>query len=100
MSFFISNSEPYPKATQVIRVIENFTEKPGLLLVEPSGKIAEIAVGKTKVLFGAAKDAIRKLHYYCLNYNKSVAIDRTLYEKYKNFFEEFPKSNIEIIHTP
>jgi Holliday junction resolvase RusA-like endonuclease len=99
MSFFITNSETYPKATEVVRVVENFTEKPGLLLIDPSGKTAEIAVGKTKVLFGAAKDAIRKLHYYCLNYNKSVAISRSLYEKYKNFFEDFPKSNIEIIYT-
>jgi hypothetical protein len=95
--FSISSAEQYPSADGVLEVKEDFTEKPGLLTISPDGKTAFISVGRKKVIFGAAKDALRKLAHYCLNYNKSVWVSQELYKKYENFFKEFPKSQVKII---
>jgi hypothetical protein len=97
--FTIMSADGYPVATEAVEVIEDFEQKPGFLAISPDGKTARISVGRKKILFGAAKDAIRKLMFYCLNYNKSVIISPALHEKYKNFFEDFPKSRIKIIIT-
>jgi hypothetical protein len=77
-----------PKASELISVKESSSGEPGTFDVSESGSEATIYTGKKKILYGAAKTAIRALMLYSLNNFKVVCVPREMYQRYQSFFEE------------
>lgn len=76
------------------------------LFESPETEIGEIQVladsiflgtGKKKVIYGAAKKAVRKAMYHCLNNFKSAVVTEDLHKKYENFFECFVEHRVGLI---
>lgn len=74
------------KSTEYVDVKESCFGEVGKAIIHDGH--ATIITGKTKVIFGAAKEAIRSLMTYCLNNFKTPCVPEEMYNRYRDFFEE------------
>lgn len=75
-----------PPITNMLNVRESSEGIAGEVYFE--GDVATMCTGKTKVLFGAAKKAIRSIMTRALNTFSVVLVPEPIYNRYKDFFEE------------
>ncbi len=75
-----------PPMSNLLNVEESSEGEPGEVSI--NGNLATIYTGKTKVLFGAAKKAIRSVMTYALNNFCTVLMHEQMYSRYKEFFDE------------
>jgi hypothetical protein len=75
-----------PAIANMITVEESSQGDPGDVCIEDN--VAIIYTGKTTVLFGAAKKAIRSVMTHALNTFSTVLVPEQIYNRYKDFFDE------------
>ena len=80
------SEESYPKTYAPIYLRESSEGTPGEIKVTPGN--VTLYTGKRKVIYGAAKDAVRKTMLYALNNFKTVFVPHEMYSRYKQFFDE------------
>lgn len=82
-----------------VTLVQDFKIEPGDIKIERIGEMdyIRLGVGRKKIIFGAAKNAIRKAMYHCLNNFKTPMVDKELYSMYDNFFTCFAEHRITII---
>ena len=78
--------ETIPVVTNSLTVEESSAGEPGSFSIK--GDVATIYTGKKKIIFGAAKQAIRSVMHYALNNFKTVFVDAEMYHRYKAFFDD------------
>ena len=101
MVFYIDELE-FHYADETLNIAEDKTLELGEIeVVKAMSGISTIMLGtgKKKVIFGAAKKAIRKSMYLCLNNNKTAVVTEALHKKYENFFECFAEHRVQLIKT-
>lgn len=79
-------AECSPPMSNMLNVQESSEGLPGEVSID--GNIATMYTGKTKVLFGAAKKAIRSIMTHALNSFSTVLVPENIYNRYREFFEE------------
>jgi hypothetical protein len=72
-------------------VTESSEGEPGTMTIGTS--CATIYTGKSKVIFGAAKKAIHSVMLYALNNFFNVYVKQSMYNRYKEFFNEANYNN-------
>lgn len=91
-------AETNPATDGILNVTESCDGEPGEIFVDATNVI--LYTGKSKVIYGAAKKAIRSAMTYALNNFKTMFVPVDIYDRYRNFFEEADYSGkVKIIKT-
>ena len=75
-----------PRLVKTVYVIESPEGTPGK--TKYVDNTVYIYTGKKKIIFGAAKNAIRSVILHAVNHFESLMVEQTLYNRYRNFFED------------
>lgn len=92
---------PVPLVTPVttLEIVESCEGDPGTVLY--TANTATIYTGKKKILFGAAKRAIRAVMVHALNNFQTVFVAYAVYHRYRSFFDENRfEGKVGLIITP
>jgi len=91
-------AETNPDTSNILNIVESCEGEPGEIYID--GNLVTIYTGKLKVIYGAAKKAIRSAMSYALNNFKTVFVPEDIYERYRDFFEESNyEGKVKIIKT-
>lgn len=69
-------------------ILEHSKGKPGELEVEDLLQVMYISTGRKKILYGAVRKALGHVFTHCIQFNLSVSVRRSIFEKYEKFFQE------------